>query len=110
VSTFVGIDGAPGVPAPCEVNGPERATSCWYRIAGLISRDQKDLAVEIIEEEIRSAQHEVLLDAARLVLSGEAIDIVRRLRDQAEQTIRPKGPEMKKPPGRGRSKSPGGQG
>src|SRR5262249_53764693 len=28
-----------------------------YRIAGLISREQKDLAVEINEAEIRSAQH-----------------------------------------------------
>jgi hypothetical protein len=69
----------------------ERATSCWYRIAGLIAREQKDLAVEIIEAEIRSAQHEVLLEAARLVLSGEAIDIARQLRDRAERTIRPKG-------------------
>jgi hypothetical protein len=68
----------------------ERATSCWYRIAGVISREQKDLAVEIIEAEICSAQHEVL-DAARLVLSGEAIDIARQLRDRAKRTIRPKG-------------------
>jgi hypothetical protein len=30
----------------------ERATSVWYRIAGLISREQKDLAVENIEAEI----------------------------------------------------------
>jgi hypothetical protein len=37
----------------------ERATSVWYRVAGLVSREQKDLAVEIIEAEIRSAQHEV---------------------------------------------------
>ena len=63
----------------------------WYRIAGLIAREQKDLAVEIIEAEIRSAQHEVLLEAARLVLSGEAIDIARQLRDRAERTIRPNG-------------------
>jgi hypothetical protein len=68
----------------------DRASSCWYRIAGLIAREQKDLAVEIIEAEIRSAQHEVLLEAARLVLSGEAIDIARQLRDRAERTIRPK--------------------
>ena len=39
-----------------------RAVSVWYRIAGLISREQKTLAVEIIEAEIRSAQHEVLLE------------------------------------------------
>jgi hypothetical protein len=69
----------------------ERATSVWYRIAGLISREQKDLAVEIIEAEIRSAQHEVLLEAARLVLSGEPVEIARQLRDQAERTIRPQG-------------------
>ena len=49
----------------------ERATGVWYRVAGLVSREQRDLAVEIIEAEIRSAQHEVLLDAARLVLSDE---------------------------------------
>ena len=30
----------------------ERATSCWYRVAGLLRR--KDLAIEIIEGEIRS--------------------------------------------------------
>lgn len=67
----------------------ERAVSLWYRTAGLISRDQKDLAVEIIEAEIRSAQHEVLLDAARLVLSGDPVEIARQLRDRAERTIRP---------------------
>ena len=69
----------------------ERATSVWYRVAGLVSREQKDLAVEIIEAEIRSAQHEVLLEAAKLVLSGDAIMIARHLRDRAERTIRPKG-------------------
>jgi hypothetical protein len=40
---------------------------------------------------IRSAQHEVLLDAAKLALSGEPIEIARELRERAEQTIRPKG-------------------
>jgi len=59
-------------------------------VAGLVSREQRDLAIEI-EAEIRSAQHEVLLEAARLVLSGEPMEIARRLRDQAERTIRPKG-------------------
>jgi hypothetical protein len=49
----------------------ERATSCRYRVAGLLRR--KDLAIDIIEGEIRSAQYEVLLDAARLVLSVEPI-------------------------------------
>jgi hypothetical protein len=48
----------------------ERATRVWYRTAGLASRGQKDLAVEIIEAEIRSAQHEVFIEAAKLVLSA----------------------------------------
>ena len=69
----------------------DRATSCWYRVAGLVSREQKDLAIDIIESEIRSAQHEVLLEAARLVLSGESVEIARQLRDYAERTIRPRG-------------------
>jgi len=79
----------------------ERATSCWYRVAGLVSREQKDLAVEIIEAEIRSAQHEALLDAARLVLSGDPVEIARQLRDRAERTIRP---QQRRPrlPSRGR--------
>ena len=51
---------------------------------------RKDLAIEIVEAEIRSAQHEVLLEAARLVLTGEPIEIARQLRAQAERTIRPK--------------------
>jgi len=54
--------------------------SCWYRVAGLVSREQKTLAVEIIEAEIRSTVHEVLLDAARLVLSGDPVEIARQLR------------------------------
>ena len=74
-----------------DMDGHERATSCWYRVAGLVSREQKDLAVEIIEAEIRSAQHEVLLEAAKLVLSGEPIAIAQQLRDRAERTIRPTG-------------------
>jgi hypothetical protein len=65
-----------------------RAESVWYRIAGLLRR--KDLAIDIIAAEIRSAQHEVLLEAAKLVLSGEAVDIARQLRERAERTIRPK--------------------
>ena len=51
--------------------------------------DQKDLAVEIIEAEIRSAQYEVWLEAARLVLTDEPIEIARKLRGMAERTIRP---------------------
>jgi hypothetical protein len=60
----------------------ERAESVWYRTAGLASRNQKDLAVEIIEAEIRSAQHEVWLEAAKLVLiDAEPVEIARQLRD-----------------------------
>ena len=67
----------------------ERAVSVWYRVAGLASREQRDLAVEIIEAEIRSGQYEVLLEAAKLVLSGEPIEIARQLRDRAERALRP---------------------
>jgi hypothetical protein len=66
----------------------ERATSVWYRVAGLLRR--KDLAIEIVEAEIRSAQHEVLLDAAKLVLTGDTIETARQLRERAERIIRPK--------------------
>jgi hypothetical protein len=69
------------------VDPHDRATSVWYRIAGLLRR--KDLAIDIIEGEIRSAQHEVLLEAAKLVLTGEPVEIARQLRARAEQTIRP---------------------
>jgi hypothetical protein len=67
------------------MNPHERAISAWYRTAGLASRNQKDLAVEIIEAEIRSAQQEV---APRLVLSGEPI--ARQLRERAERIVKPK--------------------
>jgi len=67
----------------------QRATSCYYRVGGLVTRGQRDLAVEIIEAEIRSAQHEALLEAARLVLTGEPIEIARKLHDMAVRTIRP---------------------
>jgi hypothetical protein len=40
----------------------ERATSVWYRVAGLLRR--KEIAIDIIEAEIRSAQHEAFLEAA----------------------------------------------
>jgi len=68
-----------------------RAVSVWYRIAGLATRNQKALGVDIIEAEIRSAQHEVLLEAAKLVLiDAEPVEIARQLRERAERTIRPK--------------------
>jgi len=69
----------------------ERAVSCWYRVAGLVSREQKDLAVDIIEAEIRSAEYELLLEVSRLALSGDPIEIARRLRERAERVIRPTG-------------------
>ena len=69
----------------------ERATSVWYRTAGLASRNQKDLAVEIIEGEIRSALYEVWLEAAKMVLRGDPDDIARTLLGMAERTIRPTG-------------------
>ena len=69
----------------------DRATSVWYRTAGLTSSWQKQLAVEIIEAEIRSAQYEVWLEAAKLVLTGEPIEIARKLREMTERTIRPIG-------------------
>jgi hypothetical protein len=46
-----------------------RAESVWYRTAGLAARNRKDLAVDIIESEIRSAMREVWLEAAKLVLT-----------------------------------------
>jgi hypothetical protein len=67
-----------------------RAVSVWYRTAGLASRNRRDLAVEVIEAEIRSALHEMLFEAAKLVLTGEPIEMARKLRERAEQTIRPK--------------------
>jgi hypothetical protein len=49
------------------MNPHERATSVWYRVAGVLRR--KDLAIEIIESEIRSAIREVWLEASRRVVS-----------------------------------------
>ena len=62
------------------------------RVAGLVSREQKELAVEIIEAEIRNAQYEIWLEASRLVLTGEPIEVAHLLRQQAERTIRPARP------------------
>src|SRR5215831_3007500 len=59
-----------------------RVVSVWYRTAGLASRNQKDLAVEIIEAEIRSARQEVWLEAAKLVLAGEPVEIASYARRQ----------------------------
>ena len=72
---------------PC-MNPHARAEPVWYRVAGLLRR--KELAIDIIEVEIRSAQHEVLLEAAKLVLSGDPIEIARKLHERAELTVRPK--------------------
>jgi len=73
----------------------DRATSIWYRIAGLIG--QRDIAVDIIEGEIRSAQHEALLEAEQLVVNTlgpggfGAESLAKALRERAERTIRPTG-------------------
>lgn len=67
----------------------ERATSVWYRVAGLLRR--KEIAIDIIEAEIRSALQEVLVEASKPVLTGEPIEIARTLRDRAEHVIRPTG-------------------
>jgi hypothetical protein len=72
----------------------ERATSVWYRVAGLLRR--KDLAIEIIEGEIHSAEHQVWLEVEQLVnrLLTEkrfgVVQLMKTLRERAEQTIRPK--------------------
>jgi hypothetical protein len=64
----------------------ERATTCCERIAGLLRR--KDLAIDIIEWEIRSAQREVLLEAARLVLTNQpVVEITRQLREAADKLV-----------------------
>jgi len=59
----------------------------WYRVAGLLRR--KELAIDIIEWEIRSAQQEVWREAARLVLSSESIEVARKMHERAEQAIKP---------------------
>jgi len=69
-----------------------RAESVWYRVAGLLRR--KEIAIDIIEAEIRSAQHDALLEAAKLVLSAEPIEAARQLRAKAERTIK-SGPSTK---------------
>jgi hypothetical protein len=63
----------------------ERATSVWYRIAGLISRKEKDLAVSIIAGEIRSAQYEALLSAVDRVADPES---KKRVLELARVTMR----------------------
>ena len=60
------------------------------RVAGLLRRT--DLAIDIIAGEIRSAQYEVLLDAARMVLSSRpVVAIARQLREAADTLMEPKG-------------------
>ena len=39
---------------------------------------------------LRFAQQEILLEAAKLVLSGDPIEIARKLHERAELTVRPK--------------------
>ena len=77
-------------PKPIATDPRERASRVWYRIAALISRKRKDLAIDIIEGEIRSAQHDALHEAERLVVSGFGTQtIAKELRKRAERTIRP---------------------
>jgi hypothetical protein len=57
-------------------------------VAGLLWR--KEIAIDIIEAEIRSAQQEALLEAAKLVLTGDPVEIARKLHERAELTVRPK--------------------
>jgi hypothetical protein len=45
--------------------------SVWFRVAGLLRR--KDLAIDIIEAEIRSAQQEAFREAAKLVVTGDPL-------------------------------------
>ena len=67
-----------------------RAQSVWYRVAGLASRNERDLGVSIIEAEIRHAQYEVLLEAVKLVLTDRPlVEIARELQARAEKAIRP---------------------
>src|SRR5262249_32105979 len=68
-----------------------RVVSVWYRTAGLASRNQKDLAVEIIEVEIRSARQGVWLEAAKLVLTGGAIEMASDARRQKGRFAREDG-------------------
>jgi len=59
-----GSCGAPSWTARQLVVDPdERATSCWFRVAGPLRR--RDLAVEIVEAKIRSAQQQVILVSKR---------------------------------------------
>jgi hypothetical protein len=75
----------------------DRAVSVWYRTAGLVSRGRKDLAIEIIAAEIRSAQYEVLLDADRLVRASADVErAAKALRERAEGIIRLR-PAVKRP-------------
>jgi len=67
------------------MDGHERATSVWYRIAGLISRKEKDLAVSIIAGELRSAQYEALLSAVDVTADP---DSKKRVLDLARVTMR----------------------
>jgi len=71
VPTFVHMTVGAELVQRVAMDPHERATSVWYRVAGLLRR--KEIAIEIIEAEIRSAQQEVWREAAKLVLTGDAI-------------------------------------
>jgi hypothetical protein len=70
-----------------------RAELLWSRTAGLSSHDRKVRAVDIIEVEIRSAQREALLEAAKLVVlttDQPVIEVARLLHGLANQVMQPK--------------------
>jgi hypothetical protein len=75
------------------MNARERAMSVWSRrasgIVSLASCVERRSPFDIIEWEIRSAQQEIYRQAARLVLSGDPIEIARKLHVVAERAVRP---------------------
>jgi hypothetical protein len=75
------------------MDSDNRAELLWSRTAGLASHDRKVRAVDIIEAEIRSAQREALLEAAKLVVltaDQPVIEVARLLHGLANQVMQPK--------------------
>ena len=62
-----------------------------FVIADESLRSAPSVSGQFIEAEIRSAQPELLLEAAALALTDEPIAVARQLRDRAERTIRARG-------------------
>jgi hypothetical protein len=65
----------------------ERATSVWYRIAWLLG--WKEIAIEIIEGEIRSAQQEAFSGGGETRADRRSHRDRRRLHERAERRVRP---------------------